>query len=93
MSIKAIAYGAALALTVSAPGAALADDHDGIMAKSPEIVQRGPDGRAQVVMVEGKRYQVCVGERQDSCINPRAAGLKWGDRPLRYWPGESTSES
>lgn len=65
---------------------------DGYKAQSVEIVKRDTDGRVQVVRVEGQEYQVCVGERQDNCINPHAAGLNWGDRPLKYWPGKPASE-
>ena len=31
-------------------------------------------------------------EAQDACIQPRAAGLNWGDVPLNHWPGEAVSE-
>lgn len=57
-----------------------------------EIVQRGNDGRAQVVSIDGEEYTVCTREGQDSCINPRAAGLNWGGRELSYWPGQPASE-
>lgn len=73
-------------------GAAVSAQQGGIEVKSPEIGQRGPDGRAQVVRFEGKEYQVCVGERQDESIPPRAAGLDWGDRPLKYWPTDRDNE-
>ncbi|QNE05952.1 hypothetical protein [Croceicoccus marinus] len=53
---------------------------------------RGPDGSVQVVRVDGTEYQICASDRQDNCMNPRAAGLAWGDRPLRYWPAETASE-
>lgn len=50
-------------------------------------------------VVEGNRqatpqaeYPVCKGEVQDSCINPRAAGLSWGNRPLDHWPGKPASD-
>jgi hypothetical protein len=29
---------------------------------------------------------------QDSCVNPREAGLNYGNRPLNYWPGQPASE-
>jgi hypothetical protein len=61
-------------------------------AASAEIVTRGPDGSVQVVRVDGTEYQICASDRQDNCMNPRAAGLAWGDRPLRYWPAETASE-
>lgn len=82
---------AAAAISLPIGSTALAAP-DGYKAKSPKIVERGPDGRAQVVRVEGKDYQVCVGDRQDDCIQPRAAGLDWGERPLRYWPGNKKKD-
>lgn len=38
-------------------------------------------------------YPVCTAERQDSCINPWAAGRRGPGvtRPLSYWPGEPAS--
>ena len=39
-----------------------------------------------------REYPVCGGEVQDSCINPREAGLNYGNRPLEYWPGRPASE-
>lgn len=54
---------------------------EGFRAKSPEVVKRGADGRALVVRVDGREIPVCQNEQQDSCIQPRAAGLGWGDWP------------
>lgn len=70
---------------------ALADNH-GNNAKSPEIVERNSRGQATKVRIEGKVYDVCMGDDKDGCINPRAAGLKWGNRPLDHWPGKPASE-
>lgn len=39
-----------------------------------------------------KEYPVCRGAVQDSCVNPREAGLNYGNRPLDHWPGEPASE-
>lgn len=61
-------------------------------ASKVTVVEKGPNGRAQIVMVNGKQYQVCGGDVTDNCINPRAAGLGYGDRPLDYWPGKPASE-
>jgi len=36
-------------------------------------------------------YPVCKGDVQDSCIQPREAGLNYGNVPLDYWPGEPAS--
>ena len=37
-------------------------------------------------------YPPCRGDMQDNCINPREAGLNYGNRPLNYWPGQPASE-
>lgn len=39
-----------------------------------------------------KEYPPCKGDMQDSCVNPREAGLNYGNRPLDYWPGQPASE-
>ena len=36
-------------------------------------------------------YPPCRGNMQDNCINPREAGLNYGNRPLNYWPGQTAS--
>lgn len=38
-----------------------------------------------------KDYPICSKTIQDSCIQPRAAGKNYGNRPLDYWPGEPAS--
>ncbi len=35
---------------------------------------------------------MCTEDNQDSCINPRAAGLDFGGVPIDYWPGRPASE-
>lgn len=57
-----------------------------------EIVKRGPDGKAEIVRIEGREYPVCKGEAVDGCINPRDAGLDWGDKEIDYWPGKPASQ-
>lgn len=37
-------------------------------------------------------YPPCRGDMQDNCVNPREAGLNYGNRPLGYWPGQPASE-
>lgn len=86
-----------LAAVVAAGAAAAApawaqDRASGIGARSPEVVERGPDGRVKSVRVDGVVYPVCQREGEDSCIQPRAAGLNWGDRPMQRWPGAPASE-
>jgi hypothetical protein len=36
-------------------------------------------------------YPLCRGNIQDECINPREAGKNFGNRPLKYWPGQPAS--
>lgn len=56
------------------------------------ITERDSRGRATKVSVEGREYVVCTGSIVDSCINPRAAGLNFGNVPLDHWPGKPASE-
>ncbi|MCJ2182598.1 hypothetical protein MTR62_07820 [Novosphingobium sp. 1949] len=64
------------------------------MAQAPraDVVQKDARGHAEKVRVDGRVYDVCRGDRMDDCINPRAAGLNWGNRALETWPGEPASE-
>ncbi len=79
---------ASAALGIAAP--ALADDH--ITSNGWEIVERDANGKVTKVRKDGKTVDVCMSKDQDSCINPRAAGLDWGDVPLDYWPGQPASQ-
>ncbi|KPP95025.1 hypothetical protein [Erythrobacter sp. HL-111] len=85
----AITAAAVLSAGIAMPAAAQDDgqsqDADW-KAKSPEIVERNDEGKAIKVRVEGEEYEVCMSESQDSCIQPRAAGLDWGDYPARDFP-------
>ena len=58
-----------------------------------EVVQRDAKGRATQVRIDGKVYAVCMSDAQDSCINPRSAGLNFGNYELKSWPGRPASES
>ena len=60
---------------------------------SVRVVERNDAGKATKVAVDGEVYDVCMSERQDSCINPRAANLDFGDYPLQYWPGTTQSDA
>ncbi|WP_271438534.1 hypothetical protein [Pontixanthobacter luteolus] len=81
----------AVGVTMTSGSFAMANHH-GTDAKSPEIVERNARGVATKVKIEGKVYAVCMDGMTDGCINPRAAGLKWGNRPLDYWPGKPASQ-
>ncbi len=54
---------------------------------SGEVVQTTPAASGA-----GTDYPPCKGDMQDHCINPREAGLKYGNVPLKYWPGKPASE-
>lgn len=87
---KAILTAAAASLALM--GAPALADHHGNEAKSPEVVETNAKGHATKVKIGDKIYDVCTSDAQDGCINPRAAGLKWGNRPLNYWPGKPASK-
>ena len=53
------------------------------------VVERDPRGRAIKVSVDGKEYADCTATVKDSCINPREAGLNFGNVPLDHWPGQT----
>ena len=89
-------FSAAAAATMAFSGVAHANHHemkDGAKTDAKAtVVQKGANGRAQTVMLNGKEYKVCGGEVTDGCINPREAGLNFGNRALDYWPGKPASE-
>ena len=84
--MKKLAIFAALAIGLAAP--AMAQN----ATTKAEVVEKNARGQAIKVRIEGKVYDVCMNEAQDGCIQPRAAGLNWGDVPLNHWPGEAVSE-
>ena len=97
-SIFSTAIATASAATLGFAAPAYADDHmdksdsdANWKAQSPEIVERNQRGRVTKVRIDGKVYDVCMTQSQDACIQPRAAGLGFGDRPLMYWPGQPAS--
>lgn len=62
-------------------------EREGFEANGVEVVERDAQGKATKVRVNGEIIDVCMSEEQDGCIQPRAAGLGWGDMPLSYYPG------
>lgn len=86
-------YKAAKAKSPNARGAArgnaYAYGHDN---QRTTVIERDARGRATKVSVEGKEYVVCTPVVTDSCINPRQAGLNFGNVPLDHWPGKPASE-
>ena len=76
-------------VAVPAPAAAQTPAPTPAMRFVPsEVVQPAPPA---AVPADGK-YPPCKGKLQDSCINPRQDGLKYGNVPLDYWPGKPASE-
>ena len=57
-----------------------------------KILAKASNGNPTEVKIDGKDWAVCSKQVTDHCINPRASGLAWGDRPLSYWPGKPASE-
>lgn len=53
-----------------------------------EVIQATPAS----TVAAGAEYPPCKGEQKDGCVNPREAGLNYGNRPLQYWPGKPASE-
>lgn len=94
--MRKIAIFSAVAAAVAFSGVAHANqDEAEAGAKTDakaEVVTKAANGRAQTVMLNGKEYQVCGGDVTDSCINPREAGLNFGNRALDHWPGKPASE-
>lgn len=82
------AAAASLAFGLASP--ALAGNH--MTKEGFEVVEKNAKGHATKVSKDGQTYDVCMGDNQDGCINPRAAGLKWGNHPLGYWPGKPASK-
>jgi hypothetical protein len=83
-----------IVLALAAAGLAVPATAQQTPAPKPkaEVVQRDEKGRATVVKVDGVEYKVCTPQSQDSCINPREAGLDFGSVPLDHWPGKPASE-
>ncbi|MCB2067182.1 MAG: hypothetical protein KDE15_11165 [Erythrobacter sp.] len=88
--LKALATLIALGLTATAMPAFAAQQHD--RAPTAQVVDRDAHGRATVVRVDGRDYAVCRQGREDECINPREAGLNFGNVPIDYWPGQPASQ-
>lgn len=88
--MKLLAGICAAAMLASGSMAAQAQENT---AEKPavEVVERNDDGDVTKVSIDGRVYDVCMSTEQDSCINPRDAGLNFGNWELSYWPGEPAS--
>ncbi len=76
------------ALALLAPAVAQAQTN----RATASVVERDSQGRATKVAADGRVYEVCRPGLTDACINPREAGLNFGNVPLDYWPGHPASE-
>jgi len=76
-----------VATTGLAAGPALADHHMTVA----KVVEKDARGRATKVEIDGQVYNVCTSDNSDGCINPREAGLRWGNNPVKSWPGRPIS--
>ncbi len=45
----------------------------------------GAAARPDHITVDGKDYKVCTGTIQDDCVNPRQAGLGFGNEPINSY--------
>ena len=87
--MKKLVFAAATGSLALMGAPALADHHGEMKA---EVVEKDAKGKATKVKIGDKIYDVCTADNQDSCINPRDAGLNWGNRELNYWPGKPASQ-
>ena len=87
--MKLIAATATLGLVFGLSAPALADHHE---PAKPEVVEVNEQGQPTKVKIGENVIDVCLTDDQDSCINPRDAGLDFGNRELSYWPGRPASE-
>jgi hypothetical protein len=94
-TLQAALAASALAVAAAAPAQAQSANANATAAAragTPEVVSRGPNGRPMTVRIDGTVYKVCMTQNEDGCIQPRAAGLNWGNHPLGHWPGRPASE-
>lgn len=91
-NLQAAIAAAALAAAAAAPVQAQTATTPAARTGTPEVVERASNGRPTSVRIDGTVYKVCMTEREDGCIQPRAAGLNWGNHPLGHWPGRPASE-
>jgi len=82
---------AAIALSVITTPSMAQDRRDD--GQTVKVLERDERGRATKVEVGGQVYSVCMNENQDSCIQPRQAGLNWGPRPASRFPASKNGRS
>ncbi|MBO9516784.1 MAG: hypothetical protein J7493_01815 [Porphyrobacter sp.] len=83
--MRAILVASTLALTVIAVAQPALAQGNPAKPKA-EVVERDARGKAIKVKIGDTVYDVCREGKYDSCINPREAGLAFGNVPLDNWP-------
>lgn len=92
-TLIALSSATAFCFAAAVTTAAAADDHTSTQTEEAVvIVAKNDRGQATQVRINGQVIDVCMSDAQDDCINPRAAGLNFGNVPLDYWPGKPASE-
>ena len=92
--MKRIAIAVAIAAIAAAgPVAAKAKHHSHAAAKAGvEVTERDAKGRPTKVRMDGQEVSVCTADKTDGCVNPREAGLNFGNNPIGDWPGKPASD-
>ncbi len=81
--------GAAMSLSVGVQASHPVEEES---KPTPEVIERDADGNVTKVKIGDRVVDVCTPQKQDSCINPRDAGLDQGRPEINYWPGKPASE-
>lgn len=87
--MKTLTLLAGLSVAMTAPAMAATGWHHANLRDDGQrviVLDRNKLGRASEVKIGGSDYAVCMGKTQDECVNPRQAGLGFGDIPLGYFP-------
>jgi len=91
MGTAASTASASASMPASASMASTAATSTGTVSGNVRFV-RGEVAQTAPAATPGAEYPPCRGEVTDGCVNPREAGLNYGNRPLNYWPGRPASE-
>ncbi|UIP08162.1 hypothetical protein LY632_07145 [Erythrobacter sp. SDW2] len=89
-ALTIISFTAAAATAQTADRPQRADKQDYTTKVKAEVVERNAQGKATKVRIGEYIVDVCMDEGMtDGCINPRAAGLNWGNYPAAtYQPDD-----
>lgn len=84
---------AALAVALTSAAADAKPRKKGARALPPgvEVLERDAKGRITKIRKDGQELAVCTSDDSDGCINPREAGLGYGNNVATSWPGRPIS--